>query len=57
MSAFGPHGSYIVASYAVAFLVIGWMIAASLLSYRQGARRLAALEAAQHKTSTAKISS
>lgn len=43
----GPHGGYILAAYAVAAIVLGWMIGASLLANRSAARRLAALEASE----------
>ena len=44
MADLGPHTAYILASYAVAGLVFGWMIMSSLLANRAAARRLAALE-------------
>lgn len=44
MADLGPHAAYILASYAVAGLVFGWMILSSLLANRAAARRLAALE-------------
>jgi len=45
MADLGPHAAYILASYAVAGLVFGWMIVSSLAANRAAARRLAALEA------------
>lgn len=41
---FGPHGGYIVASYAVTALILGWMLASSLLANRTTAKRLTDLE-------------
>jgi heme exporter protein CcmD len=41
---FGPHGAYIVAAFAAAGLILGWMIASSVLDYRNARRRLAAVE-------------
>lgn len=41
----GPHAAYIIASYAAAGIVIGWMIAASILANRSAARHLGAIEA------------
>ena len=42
---FGPHSGYIAASYAVAVLILGWMLVSTLLANRATARRLADLEA------------
>lgn len=44
MSALGPHGAYIVASYAAAALVLGGLSLAILADYRAQKRALAALE-------------
>jgi heme exporter protein D len=41
----GPHGGYILASYATALVILGWMTVSSILANRAVARRLAALEA------------
>jgi heme exporter protein CcmD len=41
----GPHAAYILASYVVAGLVFGWMIATSIIANRSAARRLGAIEA------------
>lgn len=45
MPEFGPYGGYILASYAVAGLVLGAMIIASVLHWRSATARLGALEA------------
>ncbi len=47
----GPHGGYILASYAVAGLILGWMIGASWLANRAAARRLAVIEQQESKIS------
>lgn len=44
-SGLGPHAAYIVASYAVAGLVCGWMIASSVAANRAALRKLDAIEA------------
>jgi heme exporter protein CcmD len=46
----GPHGSYILASYAAAGIILGWMIVTSLLANRSAARRLATMEAREGRS-------
>ena len=46
----GPHGSYILASYAAAGIIFAWMILSSLLASRSAARRLAAMEAREGRS-------
>ena len=46
----GPHAAYIIASYAVAGVVFGWMIAASLIANHAATRRLGAIEAHNDNT-------
>ncbi len=41
----GPHGGYILASYAATGLILGWMVLGSLLANRAARRRLVTLEA------------
>lgn len=40
----GPHGGFILASYAAAALILGAMIGFSLLAHRSAARALAEIE-------------
>ncbi len=42
---FGPHGAFIIASYAATVLIVGGLIAAAILDQRAQKRALAALEA------------
>lgn len=44
MSLFGAHTPYVLAAYGAAALILGSMIAASLLARSAVVRRLAALE-------------
>jgi len=41
---FGPHGAYILASYAAAGIILGALILGSLLAHSSARKRLAALE-------------
>lgn len=47
MNALGPHASYIVAAFAAAGIIFGWMIASSVLAHRAARVRLETLEAGQ----------
>jgi heme exporter protein CcmD len=50
MTSLGPHGSYIIASYMAAGVILGWMILSSLFANRRAARRLAAIEAQEARS-------
>lgn len=45
IASLGPHGGYIAGAFGAAGLILGALIAASLLAHRDAAQRLAALEA------------
>lgn len=45
IASLGPHGGYIAAAFAATGLILGFLVAMSLLAHRDAARRLAALEA------------
>lgn len=40
----GPHAAYIIASFAVTGLILGWMIVGSVMALSAARRRLARLE-------------
>lgn len=40
----GPHGAFIIASFAVTGIILGWLIAGSLLASRRARLRLERLE-------------
>lgn len=40
----GPHAAYIIASFAVTGLILGWMIIGSVLALSGARQRLARLE-------------
>ncbi len=40
----GPHGAFIVASFAVTGIILGWLIAGSLLAARRARLQLERLE-------------
>jgi heme exporter protein CcmD len=43
----GRHGGFILASYAVAIIVLGFLALATLSRYRRARERLAAMDAAE----------
>lgn len=44
MNSLGPHAAYIIASFAVTALILGWMIIGSVMALSGARQRLARLE-------------